>query len=126
MAAFKRLPAHSTKKKDSITLAQLDCLVRDNVSASASLMNIRTVTAALLAFATFLRFDELISLRASDIFFNKDNYINIFIESSKTDQYRDRAWMPVAKSGKPTYPVIMLRRYFFMTGFDWTMAVFVP
>ena len=37
-------------------------------------------------------------------------YMNIFTEFSKTDQYRDKAWVPVAKSGKPTCPVVMLRR----------------
>ena len=80
-------------------------------------MDIRTVAAALLGFAAFLRFDELVSLHVSEIYF-KDNYMNIFIESSKTDQYRDGAWVPVAKSGKLTCPLAMLRRYFFMTGFD--------
>ena len=117
MAAANRMLAHKTKKKDPITLSQLECLVRDKASTSASLMDIRSVAAALLAFAAFLRFDELVSLHISDIYF-KDNYMDIFIESSKTDQYRDGAWVPVARSCKPTCPVVMLLRYFNMTGFD--------
>lgn len=80
-------------------------------------MDIKTVAEALLAFAAFLRFDKLVSLHISNIHF-KDNNMNIFIESSKTDQYRDGAWVPVAKSGKHTCPGAMLPRYFFMTGFD--------
>ena len=117
MAAANRMLAHKTKKTDPITLSQLECLVRDKACTSASLMDIRSVAAALLAFAAFLRFDELVSLHISDIYF-KDNYMDIFIESSKTDQYRDGAWVPVARSGKPTCPVVMLLRYFNMTGFD--------
>ena len=70
MAVTNGMLAHKTKKKDHITLSQLECLVRDKASTSASLMDIRSVAAALLAFATFLRFDELVSLHISDIYFN--------------------------------------------------------
>lgn len=96
MAAAKRLLAHQTKKKSPLTPCHLECLVRDKASSSASLLDIRTVAAALLAFAAFLRFDELVSLHISDITF-KDSYMIVFIESSKTDQYRDGAWVPVVK-----------------------------
>ena len=76
MTAPNRMLAHKTKKKDPITLSQLECLVRDKASTSASLMDIRSVAAALLAFAAFLRFDELVSLHISDIYF-KDNYMDM-------------------------------------------------
>jgi len=35
----------------------------------------------------------------------------LFIESSKTDKYRDGAWVVVAVSGKVTCPVNMMNRY---------------
>ena len=41
----------------------------------------------------------------------KGDMLQLFIESSKTDQYRDGAWVVVASSGKVTCPVALLRRY---------------
>ena len=35
----------------------------------------------------------------------------LFIQSSKTDQFRDGAWIVVASSGKATCPVTMMNRY---------------
>ena len=52
----------------------------------ACLYNIR----CLIAFAAFLRFDELAKLVRSDVEI-KSSMLKLFIESSKTDQYRDGA-----------------------------------
>ena len=49
----------------------------------ASLYNIRSVVICLLAFAAFLRFDELVR---SDVKIEND-MLKLFILSSKTDQY---------------------------------------
>ena len=43
---------------------------------------------ALLAFAVFLRFDELSNLKLKDVV-SHATYFELFIESSKTDQYRE-------------------------------------
>ena len=37
--------------------------------------------------------------------------LRLFIQSSKTDQYRDGAWIVVASSRKVTCPVAMMNRY---------------
>ena len=78
----------------------------------ASLYNIRSVVICLLAFAAFLRFDELFKLVRSDVKIEND-MLKSFIPSSKTDQYRDGAWIVVASSGKATCPVaiILVNRY---------------
>ena len=73
----KRILVHHTKRKEPISVEQLERLAEDRASTSASLMDLRTVTSALLAFAAFLRFDELINLRVSDISF-KDSYLLAF------------------------------------------------
>ena len=49
----------------------------------SSLYNIRSVVICLLAFAAFLRFDELVR---SDVKIEND-MLKLFILSSKTDQY---------------------------------------
>ena len=54
--------------------------------------NIRLVVICLLAFAAFLRFDELAKLVRSDVKIEND-ILKLFIHSSKTDQYRDGAWI---------------------------------
>ena len=55
-------------------------------------------------------FDELAKLVRSDVEIKGDMLL-LFIESSKTDQYRDGAWVVVASSGKVTCPVALMRRY---------------
>ena len=56
---------------------------------------IRSVVICLLAFAAFLRFDELSKPVRSDVKIEND-MLKFFIQSSKTDQYRDGAWIVVA------------------------------
>ena len=56
----------------------------------ASLYDIRSVVICLLAFAAFLRFEELSKLVRSDVKIEND-MLKLFVRSSKTDQYRDRA-----------------------------------
>ena len=80
----------------------------------ASLYNIRSVALfALLALAAFLRFDELaklVCLVCSDVSIESD-MLKLFIQSSKTDRYRDGAWIVLLSSGKVTCPVAMMKRY---------------
>ena len=54
---------------------------------------------ALLAFAGFLRFDELTNLKLEDLAL-RDTHFELFIESSKTDQYRGGSIAPIVKSGR--------------------------
>ena len=58
---------------------------------------------ALLAFAGFLRFDELPNLKLKDLALH-DTHFELFIESSKTDQYRECAIVPIVKSGADLRP----------------------
>ena len=71
--------------------------------------------ASLHNIAAFLRFDELSKLVRSDVKIEND-MLKLFIQSSKTDQYRDGAWVVVASSGKTTCPVAMMKRYLERTG----------
>ena len=59
----------------------------------------RSVVICLIAFAAFLTFDELAELVRSDVEIKSD-MLKLFIESSKTDQYRDGPWVVMASSGK--------------------------
>ena len=65
---------------------------------------------ALLAFAGFLRFDELANLKLKDLALH-DTRFELFIESSKTDQYREGAIVPIVKSGTDLCPWGNLEKY---------------
>ncbi|CAH3024102.1 unnamed protein product, partial [Porites evermanni] len=107
LTGAQRLLAHQTTKKEPITVSQLEQLVASKADSMASLYNIRSVVICLLAFAAFLRFDELAKLVRSDVKIEND-MLKCFIQSSKTDQYRDGAWIVVASSRKATFAVAMM------------------
>lgn len=122
LAGAQRLLAHQTTKKDPITVSQLEQLVASKVDSMASLYNIRSVVICLLAFAAFLRFDEFAKLLRSDVKIEND-MLKLFIQSSKTDQYRDGAWI-VASSRKATCPVAMMNCYLDRAGLSCDSPLF--
>ena len=67
----------------------------------------------LLAFAGFLRCEELLKLVCADVEFNQEGLV-LSIKSSKTDQFREGASLVVARTGASTCPVEMMERYFRM------------
>ena len=51
-------------------------------------------------------------------------YYSLIIQSSKTDQYRDRAWIVVASSGKATCPVAVMSCYLERAGLSCNSSYF--
>ena len=88
----------------------LVALVNRFATPSASLGDIRDVCFCLLAFAGFLRFDELSSLRWSDISFFQD-HIELYVSRSKVDQLGKGCTLVIASTGTPACPCAMLLRY---------------
>ena len=64
----------------------------------------------LLCFTGFLRYDEAANLKLEDIVF-QDSFMKIFIEKSKTDQFREGAWVFIAKADSDICPTKILRKY---------------
>ena len=110
LAGAQRFLALQTTKKEPITVSQLEHLFASQGDSMATLHNIRSVVICLLAFAAFLRFDELAKLVRSDVKIEND-MLRLFIQSSKTDQCRDGAWIVVASSRKATCPVDIMNRH---------------
>ena len=79
-------------------------------SLDRSLVDTRFMAMALLAFAGFLRFHELANLKLKDLALH-DTHFELFIESSKTDQYRKGAIVPIVKSGTDLCPWGNLEKY---------------
>ena len=115
LAGAKRMLAHRTTKKEPITPEILAQLVDKFAGIDADLGDLRVVTWCLIGFAGFLRFNELSVLKESDLQIFPD-HMEIFIESSKTDQYRDGAWVTIARTGTKTCPVKMVERYVTLGG----------
>ena len=89
----------------------------------ASLYNIRSGVICLLAFAAFLRIDELSKLVRFDVKLEND-MLKLFVQSSKTDQYMDGAWIAVASSGKATCPVAKMNHYLERAGLSCQSPLF--
>ena len=115
---FKRSLAHPRKRKEPVTPQMLKELVA-SFSSPPSLSDLRLGSICLLAYAAFLRINELIQLCCSDISFTSEG-MAITIWASKTDQYREGRVVPIASTGNPTCPVSMVRRYIAMGRIDIT------
>ena len=85
-------------------------LCSDNVDSS-DLKVVRSVTMSVLAFAGFLRADELRQLQTQDILMH-ENFVTIVLRQSKTDQFRQGNHVDVAKTGNLSCPVFWLNKYF--------------
>ena len=106
----KRILAHKVDKKEPITPEILRSLVDKYATEQATLADIRTLTFCLVGFAGFFRYNELARIKECDIQFFEE-HLEIFVESSKTDQYRDGAVVVIARTGTNYCPVAMLERY---------------
>ena len=105
VAASQRILGKPKSKKEPISPEMLKALVKSSLSdlRTGSFMPCRLCW-------FFFRFSELCALRACDIKFFP-TYMSIFLESSKTDQLRDGAWIAIARSDRETCPVKGLERY---------------
>lgn len=113
LTGAKKLLAHKVTKKEPLRPEHLAALLEKFGTKDASLADIRALTFCLLGFAGFLRFDELSKLRICDITIRED-YMELFIESSKTDQLRQGATVVITRTGTSLCPVAMLERYLSM------------
>ena len=110
LKGLQRLLAKPITKKEPITSTMLQAMVA-SMPKTPLLSDIRLAAVALMAYAAFLRYDELSKLRCCDVEFCADHMM-VHIVSSKTDQYREGARLTVARTGLPTCPVAMMERYF--------------
>ena len=93
-------------KKTPFNTEILAAMVKDT-HKNGSLSNVCLSTVCLLAFAGFLRFDELFKLHPTDLMLDKDE-LTIKIWSSKIDQLRKGDEIVIARDGSDTSPVSML------------------
>ena len=111
VSASQRLLGRPKVKKDPVTPEILKALVESKITdKSRSISDLRSVALCLIGYAGFFRFSELSHIKACDVKCFP-SYASIFLESSKTDQYRDGAWIVNARSDLPTCLVKALKEY---------------
>ena len=103
----------SVVKKEHITPEILSQIVQLYGNSTSDLKHLRIACMCLLSYAGFLRFNELANLKRHHIVFY-DNHVNLFLEKSKTDIYREGKDVVIARTGKSTCPVLMLEKYLAM------------
>lgn len=87
-----------------------DILLKFFPSLDAFSVDARFMALSLLAFAGFLRFDELSNLKLEDIV-SHAAYFELFIESSQADQCHVGAVVPMVKTGTDLRPWANLLKY---------------
>ena len=110
----KRSIGHKVIKKDVVT-ANMITELGDKYVDSNDPIEIRTLCMITTAFAGFLRYDELSSIRCNDVMIHPD-YFTINIKKSKTDQFRAGNEVIIAKGSTSSCPHSMLLRYMSITG----------
>ena len=115
---LRRLLAKPKQRKEPITPEMLKLMV-ESVGLTPSLTEVRLLAVCLLAFAGFMRCDELVKLQCKDIVFSEEGMV-VNVRSSKTDQFREGASLVIARSRAVTCPVDMMQRYCTMAEIDLT------
>ena len=118
LEGLRRILAKPKVRKEPVTADMLKAMV-EAAGPAPSLTEVRLLAVCLVAYAGFMRCDELLKLRGSDVTFNAEGMV-VNIESSKTDQYREGASLVIARTGQVTCPVAMMECYCRMGEVDHT------
>ena len=106
---LKRAHAKPVKKKEPFTVEMLKAIADDAIQTD-SLADTCLAAACLLAFAGFLRYDEISNIRPCEIQFKAD-HISIKIPRSNGDQLRQGDQVVIARTNSTSCPIAMLDRY---------------
>ena len=112
----KRCCSVTKTKKDPVTSDMLRTLCF-NYQASSDLLILRDLTMILFSFTGFLRYDECSNLRCCDVTVNADHLV-LFLDHSKTDQFRHGNELVIAKLDSVACPYSMFLRYSAVAGIN--------
>ena len=124
MEAAKRTLNRPIKKKEPVTSDIMIKLFSKYNTANQSLKDLRLLTLCVLAYTGFLRYNELCSIKAKHITFH-DQYVDIFIEKSKTDCYRKGKNVIISKLDSHQCPVNTLKSYLTEANIDLSSDMFI-
>ena len=105
----ERILSKPLNKKQPITADMLKRIVLV-YGKEDDLQKLRICCMMLLGYAGFLRFNEIANIKASNLKV-LPSHVEIVIEKSKTDVYRQGNTVVIARTNNATCPVAMLERY---------------
>lgn len=111
----RRHAKHNRRTKAPLTPDQVRQVVDANIYGAKTTTDFQRGLMVLLMFAGFLRASDLSALRWEDIKFQELG-MQLYIASSKTDQYKEGRSVPVAKTGDDYCPVELLRLFLELAG----------
>eukprot|EP00111_Clytia_hemisphaerica_P021064 TCONS_00062088-protein len=106
-----------TKKKEPLLFELLTKIFENVGKKESTLLDFRNFTLMVVSFAGFLRYSEVSNLTLGDIVF-EPTFMRLFIEQSKTDQYREGHWVFIAKTVSEICPVKTLNMYITRAGIE--------
>ena len=109
LLGLKKIMARPIVKKEPVSPDMIKLII-SKFGTVDNLKDLRLCTLVLVSYAGFLRFNELINIRRCDIQLFV-SHVHIFISKSKTDIFRQGAWVLIGATGSLCCPVNMLRRY---------------
>ena len=77
---------------------------------SGDLSNLQTTCLVVLGFSGFLRWDDLSRLKRQHLEFERE-YMKVFLEKRKNDQYREGSWILIARTSNPSCPVQLMEKF---------------
>ena len=114
--AARRTSAKKVVKKEQVSSDMLIKLC-EKFRLSNDVLIVRDLTMILLSFAAFLRFDEISSLKFSNLKI-KENCLVIDVEKSKTNQYRQDNYILIAKGETIACSYNMYMKYISLAVFE--------
>ena len=114
--AAKRKLSKARQPMDPVPPEVLNKLCADKESCN-DLFVVRSVAMAILAFAGFLRADELRCLQVRD-FLMHDDFVTLVIRQAKTDQFRKGDHVDIVKTGSVSCPIFWLQKYLKLASID--------
>ncbi|XP_038071255.1 uncharacterized protein LOC119740121 [Patiria miniata] len=115
LQGFKRQNSSPTIRKDPITPDILTKLHINHGHSSATLADLRILFVCFISYAGFLRFDDIRNISRNDCTISSDR-LTIHLCKSKSDQFRQGTDVVIARTFKPTCPVLVAERYFSALG----------
>ena len=113
----KRRLCKPSKQKEPITpdiLKELQVSLLEG-KKKMSLYNHRLMTLAVISYAGFFRYDEVLNLRREDVAFH-NSYVAIFVQKAKNDVYREGHTVLIARTGTKLDPYRYLYEYCELAG----------
>ena len=107
---LRRLLATTAKKKKPLLSEHIKQIIDGFAQPGGSLADLQIASLMSLGFAGFLRWDKLHRLRQQDLHFHP-RHTAVFIESRKSDQFREGHWVFIANLDSRYCPMQLLRRF---------------